>query len=138
MVAVESPLRMPRNLSGTRSYEIGQQETPSYRPRKLQQLPRSSSLPPLHMPPPVRETEEQMIREATQFRLGQWIGKHDAERIRCTSTAMAAEMKLRQALAFTEEQEYAAILPPNSRPESRPSSVRGSQLTLRAEFSCAQ
>ena len=105
---------MPRNLSGTLKYEIGQQETPSYRPRKLQ-LPRTgsnASLPPLPMPLPARETEEQMIREAAQFRLGEWIGKHDAQRIRCASTAMAAEMQLRQALAFTEKQEYAA--PPSN------------------------
>ena len=63
------------------------------------------ALPPLSTPLPARETEEQMIREASQYRMGEWVGKHDVEKIRCASTAMAAEMRLRQALVFTDDKE---------------------------------
>ena len=40
--------------------------------------------------------------EATQYKLGEWIGTHDAEKIRCASAVLNAEMKLRQALVHTD------------------------------------
>jgi len=108
-----SPIRRANNLSGTQRYEVGATATPSYRPRKLYSRLLESgsapSLPKLPAPFPARETEEQMIREAAQFRLGEWIGKHDAEKMRCASSAMAAEVKLRQALNFTENEDPANL-----------------------------